>query len=300
MRILITGGAGFVGKHLAEHFVKSHTVLVYDNLSNSTKKDADFVVAKGAEFCKGDILDCKELCKDCKDVDVVIHLAAKSDVSESVIHPEDTIKVNVEGTRNVLQCCIQNKIKKIIFASSAAVYGDCKELPIRENSLMQPLSPYGQSKLDAEKIIQKYCNENKINYMILRMFNVYGKGQNENYAGVITKFMQNILNKKPITIYGDGTQTRDFVSIYDVVDSFDCALHSDKSGIYNIASGNETSINDLTQMMFEKFGKQEKIYKPKQKGDIQNSVADVSLAKKELNFTAKRKLEEEIASICRE
>jgi len=113
-----------------------------------------------------------------KGVDVVIHLAAKSDVSESVIHPEITSDVNVRGTQNVLQCCIKNNIKKIIFASSAAVYGECKDNPIAENSTTNPLSPYGQSKLDAEKIIHNVCMQNNINHVILRIFNVYGKGQN--------------------------------------------------------------------------------------------------------------------------
>lgn len=273
--------------------------MIYDNLSNSTEKDAEFLAAKGAKFCKGDVLDCEKLFEFCK-ADVVIHLAALSDVAESVKNPEETRKVNVDGTQNVLDCCVKNKVKKIIFASSAAVYGDCKNLPIREDSLMQPLSPYGQSKLDAEKIIENTCRENKISYVILRLFNIYGKGQNESYAGVITKFMQNILEEKPVVIYGDGTQTRDFVSIHDVVDAFDCAIISDKNGVYNIASGIQISINDLAQIMFEKFDNQKIIYKPKQKGDIQNSVADISLAKEKLGFVAKRKLEDEISSIYHE
>ena len=298
LKILITGGAGFVGKYLVEHFAKNHTVLVYDDLSNGTQKDSDYVVTKGAMFCKGDILNFEELCKFSRDTDVVIHLAAKSDVSESVIHPEITNKVNVSGTQNVLQCCVQNKIKKIIFASSAAIYGDCKDNPIAESSYSHPLSPYGQSKLDGEKIIQDTCKQNNINYVILRMFNVYGNGQNVQYAGVITKFLQNILQKKPIVIHGDGKQTRDFVSVYDVVDAFSCAIHANKNGIYNIASGRSLSINELADIVCKKFGEQEIIYKQRKQGDIQNSVADVTLAKNELGFFAKRKLDDEISSIC--
>jgi len=297
LKILITGGVGFIGKYLVEHFAKIHTVLVYDDLSNSTEKDSDHVVTKGAMFCKGDILNFEELCKFSKGVDIVIHLAAKSDVSESVIHPEMTNKVNVEGTKNILQCCIQNKIKKIIFASSAAVYGDCKDNPINEDSDTHPLSPYGQSKLDAENIIQNTCKQNNINYVILRMFNVYGKGQNDQYAGVITKFLQNIAHKKPIIIYGDGKQKRDFVSIYDVVDAFDYAISSKKNGIYNIASGRSLSINELVEIICAKLEKQKIIYKNKKQGDIQNSIADISLSKNELKFSAKRKLEDEISSI---
>jgi len=297
LKILITGGAGFIGKYLVEYFAKTHTVLVYDDLSNSTKKDSDHIVTKGAMFCKGDILNFEKLLEFSKDVDVIIHLAAKSDVSESVIHPEITNKVNVAGTQNVLQCCVQNKIKKIIFASSAAVYGDCKDNPINEKSDVHPLSPYGQSKLDAEKIIQNTCEQNNINYVILRMFNVYGRGQNDQYAGVITKFLQNILQKKPIVIYGDGKQTRDFVSVYDVVEAFECALNSNKNGTYNIANGRSLSIDELAKIICEKFGEQEIVYTQKKHGDIRNSIADVSLAKNELGFFAKRKLEDEISNI---
>jgi len=297
LNILITGGAGFIGKYLAEHFAKSHTVLVYDDLSNSTEKDSEYVVSKGAKFCKGDILDFEKLLEFSSNVDVVIHLAAKSDVSESVINPENTNKVNVEGTKNVLKCCIQKKIKKIIFASSAAIYGDSKEIPIKENSITSPLSPYGQSKLDAEKIIQDTCKQNDINYTILRMFNVYGKGQNDQYAGVITKFMQNILQKKSVVIYGNGTQTRDFVSIYDVVDAFECSILSKKNGTYNIASGKSITIKELAEIMFDAFGKKDVMYEDTKKGDIKDSVANVSLARTELGFVAKRSLKEELSKL---
>lgn len=300
LKILITGGAGFIGNYLVKYFAKNHAVLVYDDLSNSTQNDVNLIVSKGAMFCKGDVLDFNRLLEFSKDVDVVIHLAAKSDVSESVIHPEITRDVNVAGTQNVLQCCIKNKIKKIIFASSAAIYGDCKDIPIKEETIVNPLSPYGQSKLDAEKIISDICKQNNINYVILRLFNVYGRGQNDQYAGVITKFLQNILHKKPVVIYGDGTQTRDFVSIHDVVDAFSCAIYANKNGIYNIASGKSMSIKDLTQMMFNVFENTGVIYESKKQGDIQHSIADVTLAGNELNFVATRKLEEEISSICHE
>jgi UDP-glucose 4-epimerase len=200
-----------------------------------------------------------------------------------------------------LQCCIQNKIKKIIFASSAAIYGDSKEIPIKENSVASPVSPYGESKLNAEKIIQDTCKQNNINYTILRMFNVYGKGQNDQYAGVITKFVQNILQKKPILIYGDGTQTRDFISIYDVVNAFECSMLSKKNGTYNIASGKSISINELSKMMFDIFGnKPDVTYENAKKGDIKNSVADVSLSEIELGFVVKRSLKKELSSIYHE
>ena len=298
MKILVTGGAGYIGKHLVKNLIKNNQVLVYDNLSNSSDKDRISLVDKGVKFLKGDILDYDVLCEFSKDVNVVIHLAAMINVNESVINPEFTKKVNVDGTVNVLKCCIKNKIKKIIFASSAAVYGDSKEIPINENSTTNPQSPYGQSKLDAEKIIVKTCQENNIDHIIFRMFNVYGKGQNTQYAGVITKFLENIRDDKPLVIYGDGEQTRDFVSINDVVEAFDCATKLHKNGKYNIASGKSLSINELAQIMFEAFGKKLEIkHKEMKKDEIKYSVADVSLTKNELGFVAKKSLKEELSKL---
>jgi len=299
MRILVTGGAGFIGRYLVEFLLKNNTVLVYDDLSNSSRKDVDSLAGMGAEFLQGDILDVDSLCEFSK-VDMVIHLAAKSDVAESVINPEITNKVNVDGTVNVIDCCIKNNIKKIIFASSAAVYGDHSDI-ITEESATNPQSPYGNSKLEAEKIIAKKCKENNINYVILRMFNVYGDGQNNNYAGVITKFLDNIAQNKSLIIYGDGKQTRDFVSIQDIVDAFDCAITSDKNGTYNIGTGKSISINELAEIMFDVFGKKLDVtYQNAKKGDIKHSVTDVSLVREKLGFVAKRTLKEELASIYRE
>lgn len=298
MKILVTGGAGFIGRHLVKNLIKNNQILVYDNLSNSSDKDRISLVDKGVKFLKGDILDYDVLCEFSKNVNVVIHLAAMINVNESVINPEFTKKVNVDGTANVLKCCIKNKIKKIIFASSAAVYGDSKEIPINENSTTNPQSPYGQSKLDAEKIIVKTCQENNIDYIIFRMFNVYGKGQNTQYAGVITKFLENIRDDNPLVIYGDGEQTRDFVSINDVVEAFDCATKLHKNGTYNIASGKSLSINELAQIMLEVFGKKLEIkHKEMKKDEIKYSVADVSLAKNKLGFVAKKSLKEELSKL---
>jgi len=296
LKILVTGGAGFIGRYLVEFLLKDNQeVLAYDNLSTGSNESMISLVKKGAKFLKGDILDLDILCEFSKDVDVVIHLAAIADVNESVINPDVTKKNNVDGTVNVLQCCIKNKIKKIIFASSAAVYGDSKEIPINENCTTNPQSPYGQSKLDAEKIIEKTCKKNGINHIIFRIFNVYGKGQNKQYAGVITKFFENIRDDKPLVVYGDGQQARDFVSINDVVESFDCALKSNKSGTYNIASGKSTSINELAGIMFDVFGKKSEIkHKDMKKGDIKNSFADISCAKSELGFSAKKSLKGEL------
>lgn len=295
MKILVTGGAGFIGRNLVNSFLKKHEIRIYDDLSNSLEQNITSLIERGADFVKGDVLDYDTLVESCKEFDVVIHLAAKSDVADSVIHPGITTDVNVNGTINVLKSCIQNKIGKIIFASSAAVYGNCNDSPITEESDTIPTSPYGQSKLAAENEIKKISKEFGVNYIILRMFNVYGKEQNRQYAGVITKFLKNITQNKEIIIYGDGKQTRDFISINDVIESFDCAVKSKNNGIYNIASGVSVSINELAKIIFDVFGKQNIKYLEKQKGDIQNSKADIALATKELCFTPSRTLSEELA-----
>ncbi len=294
MKILVTGGAGFIGRNLVDSFLKKHEIRIYDDLSNSLEQNITSLIERGADFVKGDVLDYNKLVESCKEFDVVIHLAAKSDVADSVIHPEITTDVNVNGTINVLKSCIQNKIEKIIFASSAAVYGNCNELPINEEANTNPTSPYGSSKLLAENEIKKFAKEFGLDYIILRMFNVYGKEQNKQYAGVISKFLKNITQNKEIIIYGDGKQTRDFISINDVVESFDCAVKSKINGTYNIASGVSVSINELAKIIFDTFGKQNIKHLEKQKEDIQNSKADITLATKELCFTPSRSLEEEL------
>jgi UDP-glucose 4-epimerase len=296
LKILVTGGAGFIGRYLVEHLLKDSEITIYDDLSNSTREKIIPLINKGAKFVKGDILDFKLLSESSKNFDVIIHLAAKSDVPESVIHPEITSSVNVNGTINVLKCCAQNKIKKIIFASSAAVYGNCKDLPITEESNTEPLSPYGASKLSAENEIKNYAKEFGFDAIILRLFNVYGVGQNDLYSGVISIFLKNIVQNKPLIIYGDGEQTRDFVSIYDVVQAFDCAILSNGVKTYNVASGRSVSINKLCEILLtgEKF---KIIYKEQKKGDIKNSIADVTLAEKELKFSAKKLLEDELAKL---
>jgi UDP-glucose 4-epimerase len=292
LNVLITGGAGFIGRYLAEHLLDNNQVTIYDNLSNSSIEKISFLIDRGVKFIKGNILDFEKLVESTRNFDVIIHLAAKSDVAESVIYPKDTIDVNVNGTINVLKCCVQNKIKKLIFASSAAVYGNC-ELPITEKSKTEPLSPYGKSKLDAEEQIKIAGNE--FCAIILRIFNVYGKGQNEKYAGVISKFLKNVSENKPLVIYGDGNQSRDFVSVYDVVESFECAIKSDHSNTYNIASGKSVSINELAEMILLISGKKlDIIHKERKEGDIKNSVVDVTFAEKNLGFSAKKILRDTV------
>lgn len=301
MKILVTGGAGFIGKYLVESLSQNNTVTIYDNLENSSENSISPLIESGVDFVKGDILNYKLLQESSKGFDIVIHLAAKSDVTESTLHPEVTEKTNIEGTKNVLKCCVENKVKKIIFASSAAVYGNSTTIPITEKSIPNPISPYGKSKLSGENIIKKIHDKNNGKYIILRMFNVYGKGQNENYSGVITKFVRNTMEGKPLVIFGNGEQTRDFVSIHDAVKAFDLAVKSEKNDTYNIASGKSLSINELSKHVLSLSKKEvEIIHLEKQKDDIENSLADISLAKKELGFMPTNLLKDELSSICHE
>ena len=278
----------------------NHEITIYDNLSNSSKPDIEPLLEKGAKFVNEDILDYEKLQKSCIGFDLIIHLAAKSDVSDSALHPEITNEINVTGTEKVLKCCIENKIKKIIFASSAAVY-DQSKIPVNENAKTNPLSPYGKSKLVAEQKIKEISDKFGIDAISLRMFNVYGKGQNDQYAGVISKFIKNISKEKPIIINGDGKQTRDFISIFDVVTAFDCAIKNidgKKGTIFNVGTGNSISINELAKMILKVADKKIEIqYKKPNEDEIKFSVSDVTLAKNELGFIAKRKLQEELIKL---
>ncbi|MDH3203512.1 MAG: NAD-dependent epimerase/dehydratase family protein [Nitrosopumilus sp.] len=293
LKIFITGGAGFIGRHLTEFFLKNNKVCIYDNLSNSSNKDISQLVKNGADFVKGDILDYEYLKKSCSEFDVVIHLAAISDVKKSTQNPEMTEKVNVSGTTNVLKCCVENNIKKIIFSSSAAVYGNCK-IPISEKSDIKPISTYGVSKMKGEKQINEFSNHSGLNTICLRLFNVYGKGQNKEYAGVISKFLDGISEKDEIIIYGDGEQTRDFISIKDVVKAFHCAIKKETTDneIFNIASGKSITIKNLATLIASIFNKKIKInYKLENKHEIKFSEADIALAQKDLGFNPEIKLE---------
>ena len=300
MKILVTGGAGFIGRYLVDFLLPQNEVTIYDNLSNSSKGDIESLLEKGAKFVNEDILDYQNLQKCCIGFDLIIHLAAKSDVADSIIHPEITNEVNVTGTENIMKCCIENKIKKIIFASSAAVYVDSK-IPVTENAKINPLSPYGKSKLAAEQKIKKFSMEFGVHAISMRMFNVYGKGQKYQYAGVISKFIKNISENKPIEINGDGEQTRDFVSIFDVIKAFECVIKNiegKKGDVYNIGTGKSISINELAKFILRISNKKTEIkYKKQNKDEIKNSVADITLTKDELGFIANQKLQDNLIDL---
>jgi UDP-glucose 4-epimerase len=295
MKVLVTGGAGFIGKYLVKSLLEEgNSVTILDNFSNSTKNSINFLVNAGVKVIEGDITKIKDADIATMDQDIVIHLAAKISVSESVKNPVETFNVNVKGTKNLLLSCKKNHVKKIIVSSSAAVYGETRlsSIKLTENSETNPISPYGESKLEMEKIIEEFCLENGINYVILRIFNIFGVGQSDEYAGVITKFLEKIKNNKHLEIFGDGLQSRDFVSVNDVIIAIKNSISYNKNKIFNIATGKGITIKELAETMILLSKKNLKInYLPSKVDDIKFSQADIALAEKEINFIPKFKLQ---------
>ena len=292
MKIVVTGGAGFIGLHLVNHLLKEENqITILDNFSNSDKNLTKILQHKNLKIIEGDIRKIDDMNNCLKEQDIVIHLAAKISVSQSILNPSETFEVNVDGTKNVLEACKKNYVKKIIIASSAAVYGEGSSgMKLKESAKTNPISPYGKSKLKMEQEIEK---NNKIDCVILRFFNIFGIGQTPEYAGVITKFIEMISSNKPLEIFGDGMQTRDFVSINDVVESIYDAIKNGKNGTYNIASGKTITINELAEFMMSLSGKNLEIRHISEKhGDIRFSEADISLAKSKIGYVPKLGLNE--------
>ena len=302
MKILVTGGAGFIGRHLVQALVDDEQVIIFDNLSNSSEELLRSVSGEFS-FVKGDITNYDQISSVVSGVDLVIHLAAMISVSDSIIHPEKTERINVGGTENLLRACVENNVKNFIAASSAAVYSDLQtpEISLDEKSKTNSISPYGKSKLEMENLIKQFSIDNDLNSIILRLFNSYGEGQSSEYAGVISKFAENIRNHEPLVIFGDGLQTRDFVSVVDIIDSIKLAvvkISGKRGAIYNIASGKSITIHNLAKLMLSTSGTnlETRNVEPK-KGDIRYSKVSIELAKSQLGYEPKIILEDGIKNI---
>jgi len=292
LKILVTGGAGFIGHHLVQALVDDEQVVIFDNLSNSSEELLRSISGEFS-FVKGDITNYDQISSVVSGVDLVIHLAAMISVNDSIIHPKKTKRNNVYGTENLLKACVTNNVKNFIATSSTAVYGDLQtpEISLDEKSKTNPLSPYGQSKLEMENLIKQFSIDNDLNSIILRLFNTYGEGQSSEYAGVISKFAENIRNNESLVIFGDGLQTRDFVSVVDVIDSIKLVMakiFEKRGAIYNIASGKSITIHDLAKLMLSISGIKLEIknVEPK-KWDIRYSKTSIELAKSQLGYEPK-------------
>jgi UDP-glucose 4-epimerase len=251
-RILVTGGAGFIGSHLVSELLKrKYSVVVLDNLCSGKTANLKEISGKmGFEFIEGDIRDKPKLEAAFNGIDAVIHLAALIDITSSVTDPVSTNDVNVTGTLNVLREATRCKVRRLVFASSTAVYGDAKKLPINENLTINPISPYAASKLAGEAYCKAFKGSYNLSTVVLRFFNVYGpRSEKSPYCGVITKFLQQANKGETLKIFGDGKQTRDFIHVEDIVEALILAMetHAVDGETFNICTGTPTSINDLAK-----------------------------------------------------
>lgn len=295
-RALVTGGAGFIGSHLSERLAKEKVeVVIIDNLSTGRISN----IPSGTEFVKGDILDFNLLQSIFKDkIDIVFHLAALVSIRSSIKSFYKDVENNLIGTVNLLQAMQSSKVKKIVFASSMAVYADSPNpAPINESYRTEPISPYGISKLASEKYIINICNNIGVKPIILRYFNTYGTRQTLTpYVGVITIFINRLLRKKPPVIFGDGKQIRDFVSVEDIVNANIKAMYSEISGeIFNIGSGKGTSVNEIAELLCGKINPKIKPENgPCQQGELIYSIANINKAKNLLGYEPMSNLNNDI------
>lgn len=285
MKILVTGGAGFIGSHLVDRLIKeNHNVLIVDNLSTGRKEN----INRKAKFYKLGIESqkIKEIFKIEKP-EIVFHLAAQINVRESVVNPISDAKVNILGSLNLLENSKNFGIKKFIFASTGgAIYGDADITPTPESYPAFPVSPYGVAKLSVEKYLYYYFKAQKLKFISLRLANVYGPRQNsKGEAGVVAIFCDKMLSGEQPIINGNGRQTRDFVYVEDVVEAFILAMKKNRIGIYNIGTGKETNINTVFDELKKLTNSScKKIHGPALLGEQKRSCLDFKKAKKELGW----------------
>jgi len=298
MKVLVTGGAGFIGSHLVDKLMlDGHEVVVLDDLSSGSLKNIEHHLdERGFRFVKGDIRHSRTVEKALEGVDAVIHEAAIASVPLSIKNPALTNEVNIFGTLNLLEVSLRVKVKRFVYASSCAVYGAASELPIKEDAPLRPLSPYASSKLAAEEHCRAFYKNHGLETVRLRYFNVYGPRQTAGeYAGVMLKFLEHIRRDQPPIIFGDGEQTRDFVYIDDVVETTLLALNRDgiAGEVFNIGTGEGTTINRLCEIFLKLTGKThlKPIYMDAKPGDIRHSQADITKAMKLLGYRPKVSLE---------
>lgn len=295
LKIVVTGGAGFIGSHIVEHWVKEGAdVHVIDNLRTGFLRNIEEF--PGVNFHNGSVTDKELVDKVIAGADYIHHLAALVSVPESVEKSQECIEINIFGLLNVLEAARKNKVKKIVFSSSAAVYGDDPELPKNIHMKPAPKSPYGITKLDGEYYLNMYNEMYSLGAVSLRYFNVFGPKQSptNQYAAAIPIFINNALKNKPLTIYGDGEQTRDFIFVKDVVNAnILAATNPEVNGVFNIGQGTVTSIKQLAEEIIQRAASSSKIvYENERVGDIKHSFASINETIDKLKFGPKYSLKE--------
>jgi len=294
MKVLVTGGAGFIGSHVVDKLMlNGHDVVVLDNLSSGNMKNIEHHLDEPRfRFVKGDIRQARTVKKAFEGIDAVVHEASIVSVPLSIENPVLTNDVNVKGTLNLLEAGLKAEIKRFVYVSSCAVYGDSSKLPINEDAPVRPLSPYASSKLAAEEHCITFYENHGIETVRLRYFNVYGPRQAASeYAGVMVKFLERIKRDQPPVIFGDGEQTRDFVYVSDVVEATLLALNREgvAGNVFNIGTGEVVTINKLCKIFLELTGKErlKPIYMDARSGEVRHSQADIKKAMKLLGFGPK-------------
>ncbi|MFV3012781.1 GDP-mannose 4,6-dehydratase [Clostridium botulinum] len=292
MKVLVSGGAGFIGSNLVDKLINlGHNVCIIDNLSTGNINN----VNKKAQLYINDILD-PNVSKifEKEKFDIVYHLAAQIDVQKSITNPIFDSNVNVCGSINIINNCVNYNVKKIVYSSSAAVYGHPQYLPIDEAHGIRPISYYGLSKYTAEEYIRVFSNLNNLDFTILRYANVYGIRQDpKGEGGVISIFMNSLFKEQPLYIFGDGSALRDYIFVEDIVDANIAALSGGGKERFNIGTGVYTSVKELAENMIDIIGLKCNIeYAPARKGDIANSYFNISKAKNKLNWIPKFSLKD--------
>ena len=289
MKVILTGGAGFIGSHLAEKLVRDSRIkkiIIIDHLLDGTKKNLQNILSKKKVILvKKNICNLGSIKKYFKNTSIVFHLAAIADIVPSISNPIEYIETNFLGTINVLECMRQYRVNKIVYAASSSCYGIPKKMPIKENCKISTLYPYSFSKNIAEQAIVHWSKVYKIKYISLRLFNVFGPRSRTTgaYGAVMGVFLRQKISKKPFTVVGDGKQTRDFINVDDVTNAFLKAGFSKKyNEIYNIGTGKPNSINQLTKILGGKS-----IFIPERPGEPRVSKANISKIRKELGWFPK-------------
>ena len=295
---LITGGAGFIGSHLAEKLNESgQKITILDNLSSGHRRNIESLLGPNVQFVEGDIRDRDLVYRLMADCDGAFHLAALVSVPQSISHPDDSFTINLQGTLNLFEASRGQKQQKIVFASSAAIYGDVQQQPIKEECRDIPLSPYGLHKWMCEEQAKLYFQLYAVRSVGLRFFNVFGPRQDPSspYSGVISIFIDRILKRQPATIYGDGTQNRDFVYVGDVVQALIKSMNCTNSEFkaYNVGQGSSITVSSLWETLCG-IAEVELVpnHGPARSGEIHTSLADISAIGRDLGYKPETNLEE--------